>query len=413
MQKISGPPRYFRRTLQESLERVHSEKADGYSSVSLVTVAGLTDYVGALLETDERLRQIWVAGEVSSASERSSGTYFTLSEPDGSASLRCVVWCDRREELVQQPISGDRLVVLGSLGLYEKRGEYQLSVLQALPAGEGLRALRYRQLRARLAAEGLFDASRKQPLPACPQVIAVVTSPHAAAWGDIQRTLFERHPALRVLLSPAVVQGELAPPSIARALDRVERDGRAELAILGRGGGAAEDLICFNDERVVQAIARCPIPVVTGIGHQRDESLADLAADWSAHTPTAAAERAVPDFPVLLREHRQRQQALVAAFDFVLARQADRLQRTKARLRSLPEASRRLLAAERQQCLLQEKLAALDPQAVLQRGYALLQAARSGEIVKTADALAPGMEVIARLGRGRARLNVVETLPDP
>ncbi|MEO0949505.1 MAG: exodeoxyribonuclease VII large subunit, partial [Cyanobacteria bacterium J06641_5] len=217
-----------------------SEDVRAVPGAALVTVAGLTDYLKALLETDRQLRQVWVVGEVSSASDRPSGTFFTLSEADGSAALRCVVWSSQRDRLVQPPVPGEQLMVLGSLRLYGKRGEYQLTAVQALPAGEGLQALRYRQLHARLEAEGLFDPAHKRPLPPHPQTIAVVTSPQAAAWGDMQRTLFQRYPALKVLLSPALVQGELAPPSIAKALDRIDRDGRAELAIVSRGGGAAE-----------------------------------------------------------------------------------------------------------------------------------------------------------------------------
>lgn len=391
---------------------LRSEDPCSEPSASLVSVAGLTDYVRALVETDPQLQQLWVAGEVSSLSERPSATFFTLSEADGSAALRCVVWENRRAQLVRQPVAGEQLLVLGSLRLYAKRGEYQLTAAQALPAGEGLQALRYRQLRARLEAEGLFDPTRKQPLPPHPQTIAIVTSPQAAAWGDMQRTLFQRYPALQVLLSPAIVQGELAPPSIARALERVGRDGRAELAILGRGGGATEDLACFNDERVVQAIARCPIPVVTGIGHQRDESLADLAADRSAHTPTAAAELAVPDAHLLLRERRQQQLALTAALDRTLARARDRLKSAKQRLQALPQESRHLLAAERHHHLLREKLVALDPRAVLQRGYALLQDPLTGAAVTTASTLVPEQELIADLGSGRVRLQVIETLQD-
>ena len=198
------------------------------------------------------------------------------------------------------PAVGEQIIVLGSIRLYPARGEYQLSVWQAIPAGVGLQALRFQQLKNRLTAEGLFDDERKQPLPTHPQTIAVVTSPTAAAWGDIQKTLKSRYPGLQVLFSPATVQGEQAPNSIAKAIQRVEKDGRAEVLILGRGGGAVEELACFNDERVVRAIAECSIPIITGIGHQRDESLADLAADASVHTPTAAAEIVVPSLMIYI-----------------------------------------------------------------------------------------------------------------
>ncbi|MEL7054535.1 MAG: exodeoxyribonuclease VII large subunit, partial [Cyanobacteria bacterium J06588_5] len=189
-----------------------------------IGVAGLTDYLKLLLEEDDRLRKIWVVGEVSSARNHRQGCFFTLQEPDGSAAVNCVVWRSQLPRLTAMPEVGEQVTVLGQIKLYPKRGSYQLTVWQVLPAGEGLQALRYRQLRARLAAEGLFDTARKRPLPAYPQTLAVVTSPQAAAWGDIQRTLVQRNPSVKVLLSPAIVQGAQAPASIAKAIARVAED---------------------------------------------------------------------------------------------------------------------------------------------------------------------------------------------
>jgi exodeoxyribonuclease VII large subunit len=255
-----------------------------------LSVAGLTRYLQDLLAEDEQLLRVWVLGEVSSASDRGGHLFFTLQEADGSAALNCVVWRSQRHHLTSEPVAGEQILVLGQVRLYPQRSAYQLMGFQILPAGAGLAALRRQQLRDRLMAEGLFDPDQKQPLPVHPQTIAVVTSPQAAAWGDIQRTLKQRYPGLHVLLSSAVVQGAQAPASIAAAIGRAATDPRPEVIILARGGGAREDLDCFDDERVVRAIVTCPIPVITGIGHQRDECLADLAADYCAHTPTAAAE---------------------------------------------------------------------------------------------------------------------------
>ncbi|MCX7595570.1 MAG: exodeoxyribonuclease VII large subunit, partial [Fischerella sp.] len=193
---------------------------------TVVSVSGLTDYIRLLLEQDEQLQQIWVLGEVSSTNHHRSGLFFTLQDPDGGAAIKCVVWNGLLPKLMQLPTVGEQLIVLGSIRLFSVRGEYQLSVWQALPAGVGLQALRYQQLRNRLEAEGLFDPQRKRSLPSHPQTIAVVTSPTAAAWGDIQKTLKQRYPGLRVLFSPATVQGEQAPESIVKAIQRVERDGR-------------------------------------------------------------------------------------------------------------------------------------------------------------------------------------------
>lgn len=396
----------------------------------VLSVSGLTDYIQELLEEDEQLRQVWIIGEVSSANSHRSGMFFTLQDADGKASIQCVVWHSQLSKLLQQPKSGEKLIVLGSIRIYPQRGQYQLMVWQALPAGEGLQALRASQLRHRLAAEGLFEKEHKRALPIHPQIIAVVTSVQAAAWGDIQRTLRHRYPGLQVLLSPAQVQGELAPESIVAAIERVERDGRSQLLILSRGGGAAEDLACFNDERVVRAIANCSIPVLTGIGHQRDESLADLVADVSAHTPTAAAELAVPELSSLIAEHQQRKLALIEAVTQVLTLSDHKLEQLKYRLQRLPIdrqlkqekqaltwqlqqliqcTSQRLSQADQHCELLRQKLATLDPNSILKRGYAVVRSL-DGTITRSADNLVPGQELQIQLGEGEVKVKVSEII---
>ena len=392
-----------------------------------VSVAGVTEYIQLLLEGDEQLRNIWVIGEVSSARQHGSGCFFSLQEADGSATLSAVVWRSQLPKLSVMPTVGEQVVVLGQLKVYPKRGSYQLTTWQVLPAGAGLQALRYRQLRNRLASEGLLDDANKRPLPTFPNCIAVVTSPQAAAWGDIQQTLTQRHPGLRVLLSPAIVQGEQAPMSIVKAIERVSEDGRADVLLLGRGGGATEDLVCFDDERVVRAIATCPIPVITGIGHERDESLADLVADACAHTPTAAAEQIVPALNKLHYFQTQLIQRLAQATGTKLYQEKNNLQQLYLRLQRLKPDSQlkqaqqaqhwrtqRLLQALQQQLqarqhqhqLLTEKLATLDPNAVLRRGYALVREA-SGNVVSQANTLSPGDHISVRLGQGHIEAEVL------
>ncbi|MBP0018865.1 MAG: exodeoxyribonuclease VII large subunit [Cyanobacteria bacterium SBLK] len=395
------------------------------------SVAELTAYIQDLLEEDDYLQQIWVVGEVTSARDYQSGLFFTLGDRDGNASIRGVVWGKLRAKLVQMPTPGEQVVALGSVRLYPKRGEYQLNAVQVLPAGEGLQALQYKQLRSRLEEEGLFDPERKRSLPPHPQIVAVVTSPTAAAWGDIQRTLKQRYPSLQVLLSPAIVQGDLAPPSIAKALQRVERDDRAELTVVARGGGATEDLSCFNDERVVRAIAACDRPVVTGIGHQRDESLADLVADFCAHTPTAAAEAIVPDarqlqedlyrckmalleavrerWDVERKQQQQRGEAFLSAIDRRFTEESDRLQQLQKYLMAFPDRSLILQKALSRQELLREKLTALDPQAVLDRGYAVLRNPQ-GAIIHHPRDLDGTTELTVQLATGQLKVTVTEIL---
>ncbi|BCL39393.1 exodeoxyribonuclease VII large subunit [Nostoc sp. MS1] len=392
-----------------------------------LSVSGLTDYLRLLLEQDEQLRQVWVVGEVSSANNHRSGLFFTLQDPDGTAAIKCVVWGGQLAKLAQLPVVGEQLIVLGSIRLYPQRGEYQLTVWQALPAGLGLQALRYQQLKNRLLAEGLFDSQRKRSLPIHPQTIAVVTSPTAAAWGDIQKTLKHRYPGLHVLFSPATVQGEQAPESIVKAIARVERDGRAEVLILSRGGGAVEELACFNDERVVRAVAECSIPVVTGIGHQRDESLVDLVADVCVHTPTAAAETVVPSLAELYNQHRQRVAALHEVLLYSQTTAENQLQTLRHRLQNLRldkqlQQEAQKLNWQRQQLLqltlgrsqqakqhlelLRQKLISLDPKALLQRGYAVVRK-ENGAIARTAAELAVGDELLIQLGEGEIKVKVI------
>jgi exodeoxyribonuclease VII large subunit len=376
-----------------------------------LSVLGLTQYMQSLLEDDDRLQRVWVVGEVSSLHQHPRGLFFTLSDPDGEAAIQCVVWGNGRSKLSWEPTRGEQIIALGTVKLYNKRGEYKLAVLQCLPAGEGLQQLRYRQLRDRLQAEGLFDEERKRPLPEHPRTIAVVTSPTAAAWGDIQRTLRQRYPGLTVLLSPATVQGIDAPDSISRAIDRVNRDKRAEAIVLARGGGAVEDLACFNDERVVRAIVTSKIPVITGIGHQRDESLADLVADYSAHTPTAAAEIVVPSLERLIEEHSDRLFRLVTGAREYLDRESERLARLHRRAIALPVTSRQLLQAAGRLELLKQKLIALDPTAVLRRGYAVVKE-EDGRIVRSGAELAINRVLTLQFGTGSARVKVIEVVDD-
>ncbi|MBE7381717.1 MAG: exodeoxyribonuclease VII large subunit [Leptolyngbya sp. SIO1E4] len=392
-----------------------------------LSVAGVTDYIQSLLEQDPHLHRVWVVGEVSSASERHGHFFFTLQEPDGSASIRAVVWRSRRDQLATDPTPGEQIFLLGQIRVYPQRGQYQINAVQILPAGKGLQALRRRQLQQRLAAEGLFDSDLKRPFPAYPDQIAVVTSTQAAAWADIQRTLRERQPGLKVLLSPAIVQGAQAPESIVAALKRVATDGRAALVILARGGGAREDLDCFDDERVVRAIATCPIPVMTGIGHECDETLADLAADFCAHTPTAAAEQAVPHLADLWAEHRTRTQAVKGALQSAVQMHYERVADIRRRLeqlrldQTLQQEDQRLrwlqqqlkqtvqyrLQSAQQQCQhLHQTLRTLDPASVLKRGYAVVRA-DGDQVLHSTQTVAVGDTLHIQLAEGEIAAQVL------
>jgi exodeoxyribonuclease VII large subunit len=269
------------------------------------TVSDVSRAIRERVRTDDGLRDLWVEGEVGRVTVSSAGhAYFTLK--DARAQLQCVWFREDRSRSPFQPQTGLQVVAHGRIDLFEPQGALQLYVDGLQPSGFGDLAVRFEQLKARLAAEGLFEPSRKRRLPSRPPTIAVITSPSGAVWRDVCTVLARRWPLASVLLVACQVQGEAAPASIASAFRRLERwrddclaDGRPgdgpAVTILARGGGSLEDLWPFNDERVVRAVVSHPVPVVCGVGHETDVTLADFAADVRAPTPSAAAELVVPD----------------------------------------------------------------------------------------------------------------------
>ena len=253
----------------------------------ILTVSRLTAEVRTLLESG--LGRIWLEGEISGLLRAASGHwYFTLK--DSGAQVRCAMFRQRNGRVRVPPRDGDKVLVQALVSLYEPRGEFQLVVEQLLAAGEGALRARFEMLKAKLAAEGLFDASRKQPLPANVRRVGVITSASGAAIHDILTVLERRDPLLEVVIYPTLVQGSQAAQQIAAAIATANARAEVDLLIVGRGGGSAEDLWCFNDEVVVRAIGASRLPLVSAVGHEVDVTLADLAADWRAPTPSAAAE---------------------------------------------------------------------------------------------------------------------------
>jgi exodeoxyribonuclease VII large subunit len=264
-------------------------------TASIFSVTQISRYLKELMDTDEILQDVWIRGEISGCRTYPSGhCYFTLK--DAEAQLPCVFFKNARlRSSTPELHDGMSIAANGRISLYERDGKMQLYVENVELFGDGALFLRFEQLKARLAAEGLFDESRKRSLPSSPSIVGIVTSPEAAALRDILRVLRTRFPLAQVILSPTLVQGSEAPASIARALDALNAHGKAEVVILGRGGGSIEDLWAFNEEVVARAIARSQIPVISGVGHETDYTIADLVADYRASTPTAAATAAVPD----------------------------------------------------------------------------------------------------------------------
>ena len=299
----------------ESPEAGVSREAEAPSGPTVLTVGAVNRIVRDSLRRQPRLNPLWVEGEIGNVSVSAAGhAYFTLK--DERSQLRCVVFREERLTLPLEPKTGLRVVAQGRIDVFEQQGAYQLYVESLQPAGVGDLAQRYEALKAQLQAEGLFDSSRKRPLPEWPRTIGVVTSLSGAVLHDIQRVIDRRWPLARVVVSACKVQGQGAERSIVRALRRVGRwtdpdTGRAvDVVIVARGGGSLEDLWAFNDETVVRAIASHPRPVIVGVGHETDVTLSEFAGDRRAATPSVAAELAVPDRAAQRQQLRSLQGAL-------------------------------------------------------------------------------------------------------
>ncbi len=396
---------------------------DSSDPSTVLSVSDLARELQAVLAGE--IGSVRVRGEVSRMSVARSGHwYFSLN--DDSAAIDCVMFRGSNRYARVQPNVGDAVVVSGELDLYAPRGQLTLVVRRVVADGDGDLAQRLEQLKRTLAAEGLLDPHRKRPLPRLPRAIGVVTSPTGAAFQDILRVLGERFPSIPVLLAPCRVQGQEAPLEIVAGLQRVAADGRAEVVIVGRGGGSAEDLAAFNDERVARAIAAMPIPVVSAVGHETDVSIADLVADVRAATPSHAAEMVVPDrsalfgavedlrirLHVAIRRQISVARARVSAIRVLsprmsLVRSRQQLAMVSDRLvlagnRHIVDRRGRLTMAERQ-------LHALSPYAVLGRGYALVRGA-TGSVVTEAGQVEAGETLSVQLQKGRiqVRVEVVE-----
>lgn len=381
---------------------------------SAYSVRELNAHIRRLFEGDADLQDIWVEGEISGfkRAEPSGHCYFTLK--DGKTQIACVMWRSHAQLLSRLPKDGDAALVHGSVTIYEERSTYQLYADRLRPVGVGDLYRQFELLKQMLEAEGLFDLERKRPLPAFPRRIGVVTSPGAAAFQDVLNVLRRRYPLAEVLLSPCLVQGLDAPAQIVRALERLNRRADIDVILVCRGGGSIEDLWAFNDEGVARAIAASRVPVVCGVGHETDFTIADFAADLRAPTPSAAAELLAPDVAELQsRLDRLDQQLAAALSDGFLGRRAAlaeqeralRARSPQARLRSyrqrIDDWTMRGTAAQRSRlALLRERVAARQgallarsPQAILERGYALVTSRATGKPIKSAQAASGTIDI--------------------
>ncbi len=396
------------------------------------TVSGLTRYLSQRLAEDPLLQDVWVEGEISNLSRPTSGhLYFTLK--DDAAQLRCVMWRSEAARLRLALSDGMAVTAHGHISIYEAGGLYQLYVDSLRPAGEGALFQEFLRLKERLAAEGLFDTARKRPIPSRARRIGVITSPTGAALRDILHVLRRRNPLAEVVFAPAPVQGEDAPPRLVEALERLNRIARPDVILLARGGGSLEDLWAFNDERLVRAIVASTAPVISGVGHETDFTLADFAADLRAPTPTAAAELATPITLEDLRAIWQNQQErLRAGLQTALVNRRQALRQLQTRLefssparriqserQRLDEWARRLIAAPLQRLHLtrtrlrglEDHLHALNPWAVVQRGYAIVTRQTDGQIITSRQSVQRGEALQVRVRDGAFGVAVTDISP--
>jgi exodeoxyribonuclease VII large subunit len=384
------------------------------------TVSQLTAHIRRLIDSDLALSDLWLEGEVSNFSRASSGhCYFTLK--DAGSEIRCVMWRGDVHRQSYLPLDGDQVLSHGRVGVYEVRGVYQLYVDQIRPIGTGDLYQQFERLKARLEQEGLFAPERKRPLPRFPRCIGVVTSPTAAALRDIINVLSRRFPLTRVLLSPTLVQGDAAPSQIVEAIGALNRRSDVDVIIVSRGGGSLEELWAFNDERVARAVAASRTPVICGVGHETDFSLADFAADRRAPTPSSAAELAVPDQLEIrerlgdwvigltnaavdaVRERRWRLNDRVRVLKHVSP--AVQLVQARQRIDDLICRAERTIGhaisvrRERLDGLL-GRLTGLSPKRTLQRGYAIVRRSDTDAVVRSVAQVASGDTLDIRVADG-------------
>ena len=391
---------------------------------NVYTVSQVNSYIRHLFEEDFALTHISVKGEVSNCKYHSSGhIYFTLKEKNSA--IPAVMFAGNRSGLKFALDDGQKVTVTGSVNVYERDGRYQIYAKEIVMDGNGELFLRFEKLKQELFEMGMFDQVYKKPVPRYALKIGVITSPTGAAIRDIMNIAARRNPYVQLYLQPALVQGELAVPSIIQGLNRMDAMG-LDVIILGRGGGSLEDLWAFNEEEVARAVFACHTPVISAVGHETDVTITDFVADMRAPTPSAAAELAVPDVRHLMQQVQEQARRLDSAMQQQFRQKAQELERLSDRLKMQSPAHRQELAQQElahlqqrlekgmalrlEQCreqLAQQaaRLEMLSPLKILGRGYAL--AYHGEELVRSAAQVQPGDRLRLRLAEGEVMTEVV------
>jgi len=388
--------------------------------MKVISVSQLNRYVKSLLEGDANLAAVYIGGEISNFTNHYKSGHLYMSLKDEGALVKAVMFRAYASKLAFTPENGMKVIVRARVSLYEKDGAFQIYIEEMQPDGVGALQIAFEQLKKKLAAEGLFEASRKKPLPRYPARVGVITSPTGAAVRDIFNVLGRRFPLARVVFTPVLVQGEGAPAQLVAALRRFNETDAADVLIIGRGGGSIEELWAFNDETVARAVAASRIPVISAVGHETDFTICDFVADLRAPTPSAAAELAVPD-------QHQLAARLTQLYGALRQSALHRVQVESTRLAAIREKRclatplfyveeqgmrldyfvRRFAAAAQVQTSRAEgrlsaaagKLDALSPLKVLSRGYSIVY--RDGEVQHSAQDIRPGDKLSLRLSDGR------------
>lgn len=391
-----------------------------------LSVTQLNEYLKMVIEGDRVLSNVFVRGEISNFKLYSSGhAYFTLKDDAGQ--LKSVMFRSYFSRLPFLPEDGMRVIAHGRVSVYESSGQYQLYVDDIQPDGAGSLAMRFEQLKRKLAAEGLFDESRKRPLPPMPKRIGVITSPSGAAVHDIINVLGRRFPAAEMILYPSEVQGAQAPAQLISGVEFFSMTGLVDVIILGRGGGSAEDLWAFNDEYLARAVASCAVPIISAVGHESDFTICDFVADRRAPTPSAAAEIAVPDMGEILRSLASVRAGWQATMQRRITQERRVLsQLTASRVFGRPEQllddfrvcldereanlnrgmEQTLLKRKQSTASLAGKLQALNPLSILARGYATVS--RDGAPVTSVKQISDNDTLDIRMADGSLRATVLQ-----
>ncbi len=377
-----------------------------------ITVSQLNFYIKSLMESDDKLRYVFVTGEISNLTDHYASGHIYLSLKDDKALVKAVMFSYSAKNLKFCPENGMKVIARGRVSVYEPSGQYQLYIEDMQPDGIGSLTIAYEQLKKKLESEGLFDEKHKKPLPQFPKKIAVITSPTGAALQDIRNILVRRWPYSEVEVVPVLVQGDSAASMLTKAVCDVDAKGQADVIIIGRGGGSIEDLWAFNNEELARAIYNCRIPVISAVGHETDFTICDFVSDMRAPTPSAAAELATPDRFAQIDLLRKQRQYLVALSEMLIqSREKELSQISKVLSEKDPSiefenkisvfdklmermtvVSDKMISDRKNQLdALKIRLFSLDPKAILSRGYSVVES--KGKIVSSAKSLSQGDKV--------------------